>query len=108
MVDLLNWLQKIYHEDFCNGSWEHVHGVTIDTLDPGWDFKFDLRETDLENMDFKGVFIKKDDENWFQCWKEEGIFHSWGGSQNLSNIIDIFREWYTKTTILLDRNNEST
>lgn len=103
MNNLLEWLQQIYEQDFCNGDWEHIHGVTIDTIDsPGWYFKFDLKDTDLENENFNEVFFKEDDRNWYQCWKKEGVFHGWGGANNLSDILAVFREWYLTKVELLD------
>lgn len=107
MQNLLEWLQQIYLDDFCNGSWEHIHGVTVDTLDPGWDFKFDLRDTDLEDVDFEEVFIRKDEKDWHQCWKKDGVFHGWGGPKNLTNILEVFYEWYTKTSQVLEENKKT-
>lgn len=98
MDNLLDWLQYIYKNDFCNDSWEHTHGVTIDTLDPGWDFKFDLRDTDLEDSALDEVFVQVDKLNWYQCWIKDGIFHGWGGPENLTSILEVFRDWYDKRT----------
>lgn len=106
MDNLLEWLQRVYKEDFCNGSWEHTHGVTIDTLDPGWDFTFDLRETDLEGIDFKEILMNENEENWYQCWKEDGIFHGWGGPMNLLNILEVFHNWFIETTTFLEEGNK--
>ena len=36
MADLLKVLQQWYQSK-CDGTWEHMYGVEIDTLDnPGW------------------------------------------------------------------------
>jgi hypothetical protein len=102
MDDLLSWLQRTYMEDFCNGSWEHVHGITIDTLDPGWDFKFDLNETDLEKISFSTDLVKRNEYDWYQCWIENGIFRGWGGPLNLSEILRIFKEWYVTAATIAD------
>ncbi len=104
MENLLDWLQQIYEEDFCNDSWEHLYGVTIETLDPGWNFKFEFTDTDLEDMDFKEILVRKDEKNWFQCWKKDGVFHGWGGARNLTNILEVFRDWYIESTQYLDAN----
>ena len=35
----------------CNGDWEHLYGVTIETLDnPGWSVTIDLTGTKLERV----------------------------------------------------------
>jgi hypothetical protein len=104
MDDLLNWLQQIYKSDFCNDSWEHEHGITIDTFDPGWNFQFDLRDTDLEDAVLEKILVKENEQNWYQCWTKDGIFHGWGGPTNLTNILKVFRDWYEKTTKILDEN----
>lgn len=104
MEDLLDWLQRIYEEDFCNGSWEHVHGVEIDTLDPGWDFSFDLQDTDMEEIEFEKVFIQKDENDWYQCWIEKGVFRGWGGPRNLTDVLQVFHDWYEETSQQLDKN----
>lgn len=103
MENVFEWLQRIYEEDFCDGSWEHEHGMTISNIDnPGWDFRFDLVDTDLEGMGFEKVNIEKAEKDWIQCWKEGGIFYGCGGARNLTEILEIFREWYNKTTQFLD------
>ena len=107
MDDLLNWLQQIYKSDFCNGSWEHEHGITIDTLDnPGWTFIFDFRDTDLEEIVIEFVLIKNNESDWYHYWMKDGIFHGNGGPTNLTNILEVFRDWYEKTTKILDENQE--
>ena len=41
----LEWLEQWY-EKTCDGDWEHIYGISIDTLDnPGWRVRIDLRET---------------------------------------------------------------
>jgi len=41
LTRLMNWYVAHFNED-----WEHLYGVTIDTLDnPGWSLTVDLEET---------------------------------------------------------------
>jgi hypothetical protein len=106
MDDLLSWLQDTYH-DLCNDSWEHEHGVKIDTLDnPGWSFEFDLRDTVFEDYSFQKITVVEgyeEDNNWVHCWFENGIFtgHA-GGAHNLAKMILIFKEWYQQTEKIID------
>ena len=107
MDELLNWLQQTYKTDFCNGSWEHEHGLTIDTLDnPGWDFRFDLRDTDLEDAVLEEIQVKTNELDWYICWIEDSTFFGAGGPTNLTNILEVFRDWYERTTKILDENQE--
>ena len=102
MENLLEWLQNVYADDFCNGSWEHEHGVTIDTLDPGWDFKFELINTDIDDIGFEKISIKRNEKDWYQCWIKDGVFHGWGGANNLIDIIKAFKEWYLHASQIAD------
>ena len=46
-MDILCWLQNWYHSN-CDGGWEHLYGVKIDTLDnPGWSVAIDLEDTEI-------------------------------------------------------------
>lgn len=103
MDDLLRWLQHIFAHDLCNGSWEHEHGIDITTADnPGWGFKFDLRDTVFENIFFETVSFEKDESNWYQCKFESGIFSGIGGPENLKDILTIFRDWYIQAEQIID------
>jgi hypothetical protein len=95
MNELLDWLQDIYANDLCNGSWEHTHGFTITNIDnPGWDFRFDLSDTDIEHIPFEEILIQKDEKNWYHCRIHDGVFIGSGGAKNLTDIISTFKEWY--------------
>lgn len=106
MEDLLEWLQNVYADDFCDGSWEHEHGLSINNIDsPGWDFTFDLRETDLENSLFNGIMVRESEKDWYQCWKESGKFRGWGGEKNIVDIVYVFKAWYIKASAIADERN---
>lgn len=103
MENLLEWLQNVYADDFCNGSWEHEHGFTITNIDnPGWDFQFDLRDSDICDIPLKEVFIKKSEVDWYHCRMVKGIFVGSGGAKNLIDIITVFKEWYTNASAIAD------
>ncbi len=92
MENLLEWLQNVYADDFCNGSWEHEHGFTITNIDnPGWNFQFDLHDSDISDIPLEEVHIKRNEKDWYQCWIKDGVFHGWGGANNLIDIIKAFK-----------------
>ena len=96
-MDELRWLQE-WFQSCCNGDWEHLYGVNIDTLDnPGWILKINLINTKLENKEFKEKTIEIDEENWFRCWTSENCFCGVGGTKNLADIIRCFRLWAEET-----------
>ena len=96
----MNYLQEIqnwYHSE-CNDEWEHVYGITIDTLDnPGWTVSIDLYGTSLQNSEFQkieyGYDNEVDSDEWFICEKKESKFIGNGGPHKLEEIIKIFIEW---------------
>lgn len=103
MDDLLEWLQDIYLNDLCNGSWEHTHGFTIENIDnPGWDFSVDLSDTDIEDAPFTDVIVENSEGDWYHCRIRDGIFKGSGGAKNLSDILRIFKEWYLTAAAIAD------
>lgn len=92
-LDELKWLQKWYLSN-CNGEWEHAYGVEIGTLDnPGWTVKINLVGTDLQAKAFVEIKTQRSRNDWFVCWVKDQRFEVFGGPQNLSEIIGIFRRW---------------
>jgi hypothetical protein len=99
MENLLEWLQKIYADDLCNGSWEHTHGFTITNIDnPGWNFRFELSDTGIEGIPFEEISIQKDEMDWYFCRIRDGIFLGTGGAKNLTDILRVFKEWYIQAS----------
>ncbi|MDJ0731330.1 MAG: immunity 53 family protein [Crocosphaera sp.] len=87
------WLQNWYTSQ-CNGDWEHTYGIDIKTLDnPGWLVVIDLVETEFENCKFDEVSIKRSDNDWIDCFVNDGKFQGAGGSFNLLEILNIFKDW---------------
>ncbi|MGK7942611.1 MAG: immunity 53 family protein [Crocosphaera sp.] len=87
------WLQDWYTSQ-CNGEWEHTYGIDIKTLDnPGWLIIIDLVDTQFENHQFDEVSIKCSDNDWIHCFVKNGKFQAAGGSFNLLEILNIFRDW---------------
>ncbi|MDR7814700.1 immunity 53 family protein [Lacrimispora sp.] len=95
-MDLIEWLQCWYNKN-CDGDWEHVYGVVIETLDnPGWHVKIDLAET--KYLDISGHNFEEDkgDNDWIRCTIENEVFHGFGDCQKLIKIIETFRKWIEK------------
>jgi hypothetical protein len=89
----LNWLQDWYHSQ-CDGEWEHSYGIQIETLDnPGWIITIDLLETELEDCEFLEISAKRSDNDWINCLVKNGKFQGAGGSLNLLEILNVFKEW---------------
>lgn len=93
MDDLLAWLQDWYSGN-CDGSWEHLYGVTVGTIDnPGWTMTINLEGTDLEGRVFQRLERDVTDDDWLRCWVEDNTFNGVGGPHNLSSILEVFRAW---------------
>ncbi len=92
-MDELKWLQEWY-ESNCDGDWEHMFGVKINTLDnPGWMVNIGLSDTvfNLEDCVFEKINIDRSETDWIMCYVEKEVFKGRGGIQNLSEIISVFR-----------------
>ncbi len=91
--DSFKWLQKWYCSQ-CNGEWEHSYGIEIRTLDnPGWLIFIDLLETELEDYKFQSISLKRSNDDWIDCLIKNGKFQGAGGSLNLLEILNIFKDW---------------
>lgn len=89
----LAWLMEWYSRQ-CDGDWEHGNGIDIGTIDnPGWFLKVDLKDTELENKEFKNIKIDRSENNWFFCCVRDKKYEGHGGPLNLSELLQIFEEW---------------
>ena len=53
----IEWLQQWYQKN-CDGEWEHLYGIEIETLDnPGWHVKIDLEETSSARLQVKDCLL---------------------------------------------------
>lgn len=98
-MNSLTELQEWYHSQ-CNGDWEHSYGITISNIDnPGWTVKIDIRETELEHIDFPevsygvGEQAESSGDNWLLCRRVENKFEGCGGPHKLTEILDVFLKW---------------
>jgi hypothetical protein len=92
----LERLEKWY-SSHCNGDWEHQCGVRINTLDnPGWRMQINLRGTKAETEIFNRMKLDRTKDDWLNCWTENQWFNAACGPSNLSEVIEIFCEWFDK------------
>ena len=63
-MEILQWLSGWYASQ-CDGGWEHIYGITIDTLDnPGWTVSIDIYETEMYDREFEEIHNYKSDDDW--------------------------------------------
>lgn len=87
----LEWLQNWYAE-MCDGDWEHLYGVSIETLDnPGWHVRIDLRETAYATAELSPIHSDNGPTDWLNCSISNHIFDGCGDSSKLSSILATFR-----------------
>lgn len=85
---------EIWYQKNCDGIWEHLHGVTIDTLDnPGWRVKIDLNETRYEDLKHDKLNKDHGDYDWIQCSISDKKFDVCGDSKKLNTILQTFFDW---------------
>lgn len=93
MKNVTERLQSWYARS-CDGSWEHQHGVHIDTIDnPGWTIRIGIRGTNLEGKGFEAFSLERGPSDWLRCEVKDGAYEAVGGPQNLAELLDIFLRW---------------
>jgi len=92
-MSIINWLENWY-ESNCDGDWEHLFGVSIDTLDnPGWSIILNIAETQYEDVAFVDVSIDRTEHDWVRCRKIDGNIDCAGGPRNLEEMLEIIKKW---------------
>jgi len=92
-MNLLAWLQSWFNQQ-CDGSWEHMEGIKIETLDnPGWSFEVCLEDTEYEHKEFSLIKDYRTEDDWIYCKIENSKFKGYGGPLNLEEILNIFHDW---------------
>ena len=73
-----------------DGSWEHEHGIRIDTLDnPGWSIDVDLAGTPLSGRAYERT-EHRSEHDWIDCRIVGNEFKGRGGPMNLRELITVF------------------
>lgn len=94
--DPILWLQEWYMKQ-SNNVWEHSYGIKIDTIDnPGWMLSVDLKDTLLEGVVLENTSIERSDNDWVHYKILNNQFLGYGGPENLSELIIVFRSIYDK------------
>ena len=79
----------------CNGDWEHLYGVTIETLDnPGWSVTVDLTGTKLERVPYTPLSPSENDG--IECRVARGKWKGTGGPLKLNQLLEAFLTWAEK------------
>ena len=92
---VLAWLQDWYAAN-CDGEWEHIHGVSIDTLDnPGWCVTISLEGTPLLGRPLPKLTIDRSEHDWLRTWTQDRSFRAACGPLNLGEALEAFRRWAT-------------
>jgi len=90
--DNLGWLQS-WFVSHCDGDWEHLYGVTINSLDnPGWAVEISLDGTELENLVVERHQIARTESDWLDYEVREKKFRGFCGPANLDDVIAEFRQ----------------
>lgn len=94
----VEFLQSWYRAQ-SNGEWEHVHGVTIETLDtPGWLVTIDLVETPLQDRIMPAIREERSPQDWLACEVQHNQFRGQGDHQKLLAILQVFQDWAAQDT----------
>ncbi|HEX4642060.1 MAG TPA: immunity 53 family protein [Candidatus Acidoferrales bacterium] len=87
-----------WYVSHCNGEWEHHSGIDIGTLDnPGWTLKINLAGTKAEDRSLERVKLERSERDWLQYWVANREFHAACGARNLSELIEIFCDWFERS-----------
>jgi hypothetical protein len=87
-----------WYQNQCDASWEHQHGIQLDTLDnPGWILKVDLIGTDLQGgiMTELREGISPSEQpvspHWIHCSVRDNQFR---GACDPSQVARLFNVFY--------------
>jgi hypothetical protein len=77
-----------------NGEWEHVRGVTLETLDnSGWMVTIDLIDTPLQDRTMTPIRRERSPKDWLLCRVERNQFRGQGDARKLGVILEVFQNW---------------
>ena len=99
LSDAIQFIQAWYREQ-SNGTWEHGHGITIESLaTPGWLVRIDLEETPFEGLTMREVSTQKSSKDWMVCRVAHNQFHGEGDPQKLAAILHVFQSWASQPAV---------
>lgn len=89
---MINWLQQWYKSQ-CDGNWEHIRGVKIETLDnPGWSVEIDFNDTNFEINDVPWSLNENSESDWIGYKVTNNVFNGSGDSLKLNSILELFKK----------------
>ncbi len=91
---------QAWYSNQCNGSWESLYGITLETTDiPGWRIAIDLDETLVADKDMPEIIEGQEgDANYMYCRKTNSQFLATCAPGQLNKVITFFLEWATIKT----------
>ncbi len=96
MDEVLSRLQQWFSGQ-CNGDWEHGAAIRIEGLDnPGWTFRIDLTDTELEGKPFETIKHGLEDEastDWHCLAVKGSTFEAFGDPSKLTFMLRTFLDW---------------
>lgn len=96
---MLEWLEEWY-ESQCDGNWEHMFGIKIETLDnPGWNISIDLEDTDVNSEPKEWTLIENYEERWLGFRIKDNKFEGSYDPKNLGTLISVFKKIVDKNEI---------
>lgn len=91
-MEIVQWLQDWYAKQ-CDGDWEHLFGIKIDTLDnPGWSVDINLEDTELHGLELENEMVENSEEDWYSFEIKENVFKAAGDPQKLIFLLQKFKE----------------
>jgi hypothetical protein len=100
MYEALTRLENWYSHH-CDGTWEHQHGIRIETLDnPGWRLEIDLKGTPLILVHYADLGVERSATDWVKCRVQDGKFEGFGGPGNLSELLEAFLKWAEQAPLI--------
>ncbi|WP_343691963.1 immunity 53 family protein [Chitinophaga sp.] len=92
MSEILSWISQWMNSN-CNGSWEHMYGVKIGTLDnPGWYVTIDLTDTELESLEMETDVIENSENDWYYYKVKDKKYFGAGDLNKLEFLLYAFKE----------------
>ena len=113
--EISEWYQR-----HCDGTWEHGHGVRLETLDnPGWLLTVDLKHTDLQGRTMTAVREGISPQGhpvsprWIHCCVNDNQFRGACDPGQAARLFHVFHRFMlsgnhaVETTTTFDRSTKT-
>lgn len=96
-MEILQWLQTWYAKNRAGHSEE---GIQIRNRgNEGWDVIIGLRHTYLDKQVMTPAIMERSEMDWYKCKISANVFKAQCGPQNLTEALEIFRDWALENEI---------